>query len=548
MTVGEKIYSLRKEKGMSQEEFAEAIGVSRQSVSKWEADSAVPDVNKILAISKLFGVSTDFLLKDDPADQAALPESESTPDEPQFTEDNEVVPYPQLAEEKDLNDTTPEKKPKKKKSLILIIIAIVLALGIVAAAIALPIYFKKTKTTLNEITEEKPPVKYTYVLVHGLGGWGEGAGINNVSPYWGADAGDISKHLEEKGETVVEPYVGPVSSNWDRVCELYAQLTGTRVDYGEAHSKEHNHSRYGRTYTTALVPNWGKQENGNLVKINLVGHSFGGATVRTLTSLLEYGSEAEKNATGKDTSPLFTGGKGSWVYSVTTLCAPHNGSSLTCVLDSVGTTLGFNNTTQMLATLCFATAGVSDPISGIYDFQLDQFGIGKITGSKAEIENAISTITKLGNDHAGYDLSPDGAAKINSYTKLVKGVYYFSYAYCTTTDGSILGGQTPIENTLPVLIPTAFAMGNYEGVTKDGIQIDKSWQPNDGLVSVVSAKHPSGDKFIEVTEGTEKYDKGVWNYMGVRTGDHGTVIGLNASTEETYKFYDDLTALIDSLT
>ncbi len=67
MTLGEKIYGLRIKKGISQEVFGEQLGVSRQSVSKWETDQSVPELDKIIAISELFGVSTDYLLKDEPS-------------------------------------------------------------------------------------------------------------------------------------------------------------------------------------------------------------------------------------------------------------------------------------------------------------------------------------------------------------------------------------------------------------------------------------------------------------------------------------------------
>ena len=57
MTFGEKIVFLRKSKGMSQDQLAELLGVTRQSVSKWERDEVVADTDRILALSKLFGVS-----------------------------------------------------------------------------------------------------------------------------------------------------------------------------------------------------------------------------------------------------------------------------------------------------------------------------------------------------------------------------------------------------------------------------------------------------------------------------------------------------------
>ena len=65
MLLSEKIMSLRKRNGWSQEDLAQQLGVSRQSVSKWESMASMPDIQKIMAMSELFGVSTDYLLKDE---------------------------------------------------------------------------------------------------------------------------------------------------------------------------------------------------------------------------------------------------------------------------------------------------------------------------------------------------------------------------------------------------------------------------------------------------------------------------------------------------
>ena len=64
MIISEKIMSLRKEAGWSQEELADKLDVSRQSVSKWESSQSIPDMDKIVKMSELFGVSTDYLLKE----------------------------------------------------------------------------------------------------------------------------------------------------------------------------------------------------------------------------------------------------------------------------------------------------------------------------------------------------------------------------------------------------------------------------------------------------------------------------------------------------
>ncbi len=65
MILADKITDLRKKNGWSQEELAEKMGVSRQAVSKWEGAQTVPDLEKILQLSRLFGVTTDYLLKDE---------------------------------------------------------------------------------------------------------------------------------------------------------------------------------------------------------------------------------------------------------------------------------------------------------------------------------------------------------------------------------------------------------------------------------------------------------------------------------------------------
>ncbi|MCR5167075.1 MAG: helix-turn-helix domain-containing protein [Oscillospiraceae bacterium] len=77
MILADKIIELRKRAGWSQEELAEKLDVSRQSISKWESAQSVPDMNKIIKLSELFGVSTDYLLKDnlelEPASQMEDP-------------------------------------------------------------------------------------------------------------------------------------------------------------------------------------------------------------------------------------------------------------------------------------------------------------------------------------------------------------------------------------------------------------------------------------------------------------------------------------------
>ena len=64
MNLGEKIQALRKQHGMSQEQLADALNISRQAVSKWETNESQPDIERLIEISGMFNVSTDYLIKD----------------------------------------------------------------------------------------------------------------------------------------------------------------------------------------------------------------------------------------------------------------------------------------------------------------------------------------------------------------------------------------------------------------------------------------------------------------------------------------------------
>ena len=76
MELSEKILTLRRARGLSQEALAEQLQVSRQAVSRWENGTALPDASNILQLSKLFGVSADYLLNNDWEENTPMPETE----------------------------------------------------------------------------------------------------------------------------------------------------------------------------------------------------------------------------------------------------------------------------------------------------------------------------------------------------------------------------------------------------------------------------------------------------------------------------------------
>ncbi|MBQ3007319.1 MAG: hypothetical protein IJD78_07145 [Clostridia bacterium] len=383
-----------------------------------------------------------------------------------------------------------------------------------------------------------------FIFIHGLNGWGGSEGINGVIPYWGATTGDLMDYLRGEGYECYSASVGPLSSAWDRACELYAQLTGTTVDYGEAHAKAHNHDRYGRTFYQPLVKDWGElDKNGKIEQVHLIGHSFGGTTARMLVYLLGEGSAEEIAATpADDISPLFTGGKSDWVKSVTTICTPHNSASVYYPLQL----LGLDIFVQTFSYIYAGLLGRSYLNGRIVDFYLEQFGLTDIPGGeKADMFfKALKLILENKDDSCQYDLTPEGTKKMNETLDINDDIYYFSYAFSTTHD--VLGVQLPDIRTNPVIYLTSVAMGI--GKFTDpvlGTVYDGDWLANDALVNTESAKYPIDEPHKDFESGN--IEKGIWNVMPVERGDHGTAIGLFAPADETHEFYIELCEMLNAL-
>ena len=393
----------------------------------------------------------------------------------------------------------------------------------------------------------KPKNEEPIVFVHGLNGWGGAEGINGIVPYWGATTGDLMSYLQSEGYECYSASVGPLSSAWDRACELYAQLIGSTVDYGEAHSKEHNHDRYGRTYYQALVPDWGDlDENGKIHQIHLIGHSFGGTTVRMLIQLLTNGSPDEIAATDSDDiSGLFTGGKGNWVKSATTICTPHNSSTIYYPLKA----LGLYEIVQNISFLYAGVMGRSFFNGRLVDFHLEQFGLTDVfNGEKADglIESLIRVEQNL-DDTCIYDLTPEGTAKLNKECTINNDIYYFSYPFTTTNNVGFLNAEIPDIKTNPVIYLTALVMGITPEFTDPytGIVYDESWHANDALVNTESAKYPVDEPHKDYDE--ENVEKGIWNVMPVQQGDHGAAIGLFSDEKQIKTFYLNLCEMLCKL-
>lgn len=82
--LSEKLYKLRKESGLSQEQLAEQLKVSRQAISKWESGAAVPESERLIIISNYFGVTVDYLLKDDDENRTKVADNKPEEEKPRI--------------------------------------------------------------------------------------------------------------------------------------------------------------------------------------------------------------------------------------------------------------------------------------------------------------------------------------------------------------------------------------------------------------------------------------------------------------------------------
>jgi len=383
---------------------------------------------------------------------------------------------------------------------------------------------------------------YPYVFVHGMFGYGPGSRVNDIAPYFGLLGGSITKRLTENGVESYAAAVGPYSSAWDRACELYAQLTGTRVDYGKAHSERFGHKRYGRTYDKPLFEGWGQpMVNGQIKKVNFVGHSFGGATTRLLITLLAEGSEAERAVTDpSDISPLFTGGKVDWVYSESTYVAPHNGMTLFSAMGSYE---------KYFRYLIYGVGHFFDGSSlpKFYDFKFDQWSLTSEPDSKTPPPIDFERVKELANskDNIFYDLSIEGAKELNSHIKCYPGVYYFSYTGSRTHAG-ITGNYRPNKNMFLIFKLSALLIGSYKEDAIRDLVLEPEWLENDGIINTASGEAPQNELSTDFAM-VDQIKTGIWYKMGKMDMDHLTFCGWGISKKDITNFYYNHAAEINSL-
>lgn len=421
-----------------------------------------------------------------------------------------------------------------KKAISLVLAAVFVLTSAIVPAFA----SEKGELGWDDLTKNE----YPFVFVHGMGGWGAYED-NAPMPYWGGmsfdglkmSVGDtnIVDILCEHGVEVYEASVGPFSSAWDRACELYAQLTGTVVDYGEAHSKAHNHDRYGYSYEgNALMG----EEWDLTTPINIMGHSFGGPTVRLFASLMYYGNEEEVAATGENTSPLFTGGH-DVIHSCTTFSSPNDGTPIADFLVDL----------KLIGLIAFAGNMLGSMFGDEVMMWHLRFGHFGITAKQNE-ERAVFSPSAImnfyrANDNCGYDMTINGAKELNSKIKLCPNTYYYSYTAIATEENCV--GMQKLQ-TPSLFSFSSLVLSLYEGKTIDGTLMTKEWAISDGIVPYASAKCPVQDidtavVYSEALAKGEEILPGRWYMMDpLQDFQHASymgTIGWPTSVEDFYTSY-----------
>ncbi len=352
------------------------------------------------------------------------------------------------------------------------------------------------------------------VLIHGFLGFDAETIIN--FPYWGGTV-DLVQSLREEGFSVFSAQLGPVSSNRDRACELYAFLMGGRVDYGAAHAHKFGHARFGRSYPGIFSAGQSATRRKDVAKgglagrVHLIGHSMGGQTARLLVELLENGDPEELDFPQTSLSPLFEGGHYD-VESITTLSTPHDGTTLGYRFRDIGVLRKL-----FARLLVMASLRREDPF---LDLMIDHWRPAAEPGESLEgfVKRAIhDNAWQRSEDFCYHDLIPAGASALNRRVAVSGRVYYFSWANSCTRSSKQGGHHVPQRSMNLPLHLNARYMGSLEEVSEECGSGPEQWWENDGMVNTCSMDGPtlgSSDKIISFQRERGVPDRGVWNYMG----------------------------------
>lgn len=385
-------------------------------------------------------------------------------------------------------------------------------------------------------------------------GWGPGE-LGGL-PYWGDALAQFSAAF-----ATYEAKCGPISSFHDRACELFAQIKGTRVDYGEAHSLAAGHARWFRDYARrGFVSDW-SEEN----PIILVGHSAGAQTCLQLQRLLA------QDFWGLDTNA-------NWIKAIVSVAGVLNGSTLAyqfaCDKRS-GKLVGTPNSLIGFALSFVRKANID--ANENYDLFLDQWTRKTYPTNDDLMRDFDNGAFLDGEDNLAFDLTLQGCYKANQLFSTNTDTYYLSIVTSKTSPTWI--SRLPFapkryypDSSINLIllgpalyqgVAVAFDQPPIPGWDAGNLTID-AWRENDGAVSSISQRypftaglHPVGGEglFARVSA----IEKGKWYFERAeqivqRRFDHfGVVVGaklakLDPEVEDAQKLlYRNISSLLTEL-
>lgn len=338
------------------------------------------------------------------------------------------------------------------------------------------------------------------VFVHGLFGWGKGD--LGGYPHWGEALQQFD------GFAVHEASCGPISSFHDRACEVYAQIKGVPVDYGEKHSHDNGHARHNKAFerltSKPLVADWSAEN-----PVILVGHSAGAQTCMQLQRLLDEKHWTESNSAD-------------WIEAIICIAGVINGSTLTYGMGCDKKTGNLKGLGDLLGKNLQIMAGAMDWLN-LYHFYLAQWQPFSFFPIFKKPQDDPFT---SGTDNLAYDLALQGCRRANQQFKTNKNTYYLSVVTSQTRPLSY-GNQNHFAKLLmnPLLIASATYQGAIVDFEPDQIPIEgwgfgdlspDKWRENDGAVSSISQRYPfTGGNHLLGGEGflaKESIERGKWYY------------------------------------
>ncbi len=399
---------------------------------------------------------------------------------------------------------------------------------------------------------------YPVILVPGFTAYNTSTKIAKYLPAIGTTAGNAENIIKDMGLECYTAEFGFLSSVWDRTCELYAQIVGGTVDYGEAHSRKFGHARYGKTYEKPLIPDWGTlTPEGQIKKITLIAFGFGAPVARLLVTLLNNGSDEEKSYTNDaQLSGLFRGGYKNLVHCVTTVAGVNEGISAFQVLESkiskfqeyyvkLGIALEYLKIRSVLKN------------KSVYDldaFSLTQHGFTfDLVGAN---EKNIPFLTYKFNDEQikkYLDRRWDNviaACGVNEMTKLnnrlisAENTYYLSIAGSVTK--TFFNRVTIPTLKAGILFPISLLIGFYENYYEDKDIVSAKMHENDGFMNT-EASLPPVNEAATLYKSPSRCNPGVWYQFPVEKKNALSFLGFLQRPDKYRNQIYDLVKIISNL-